>query len=256
MFRVASESHFARWECRQDNGYLYPDSDLYGYGEQMKRTRWLLVAGVVLLLASSTLFALFFFRGASINSPTSTIRVACVGDSITEGTGYVDDLRMMLGVNYTVGNFGVGGASVSELKPYMSQPEFQEAEDFQPDIVVIMLGTNDAPAIPTGHIVNFTGNYEQLIRAFQVLPSKPEIWLVKPPPIFNNGTRLSTSFFVQEVIPRIEQVANETGLPLIDVYTPLLSHPEYFLDGVHAYGEGARIVATQVFDAITDNAKS
>jgi lysophospholipase L1-like esterase len=178
--------------------------------------------------------------------------VACVGDSITEGTAYPNDLSTLLGANYSVGNFGVGGASVSleSEKPYMNQPIFQEAKEFLPNIVIIMLGTNDATAVPTEHILNFTSDYARLIGEFKALASKPRIWLVKPPPIFNNGTGLSTPYFVQEVIPRIEQAANETALPLIDVYTPLASHPEYFLDGVHPNGEGTKIVATEIFHAI------
>jgi lysophospholipase L1-like esterase len=223
----------------------------------MKPTRTLLlVVGVTLLLASSILLALLLLRGGS--GIGTQIRVACIGDSITEGTGYVNDLSELLGGNYSVRNFGVGGATVSResSKPYMNQTTFQEAEGFQPNIVVVMLGTNDAVATPTGQILNFTNDYEKLISEFQTLASKPEIWLVKPPPIFNDGTGLSTPYFVQEVIPRIEHVANETGLPLIDVYTPLLSHPEYFPDGVHPYGEGAQIIANEVFQAITANVKS
>jgi sialate O-acetylesterase len=178
-----------------------------------------------------------------------------VGDSITDGSGYVNDLSTLLGVNYTVGNFGVGGACVSQgsKKPYANLPQFEGVKGFLPDIVVIMLGTNDAPETPTGSIVNFTRDYKTLITGFQASASRPEIWLVKLPPIFNNTEGFSSQFLLQEVIPRIEQVANQTGLPLIDVYTPLASHPEYFPDGVHPYGEGARIIATEVFNAITAN---
>lgn len=225
-------------------------------GRKMRTTRtWLLGIGGALLLASSILFALFFTRGGSGNSLVPTIRVACVGDSITDASGYVNDLWTLLDGNYTVGNFGVGGATVSQgdKKPYASLPEFEGVKGFRPDIVVIMLGTNDAPEIYSQGISTFTSDYEALIRGFQNATSKPDVWLVKPPPIFNNTEGFSSQFLLQEVIPRIEQVANQTGLPLIDVYTPLASHPEYFPDGVHPYGEGARIIATEVFNAITAN---
>ena len=83
------------------------------------------------------------------------IRVACVGNSITEEF-YPDDLWMLLGANYTVGNFGVGGASVSldSEKPYMNESAFQDAKEFQPNIVIIMLGTKDA--CPDLHPFNAT----------------------------------------------------------------------------------------------------
>lgn len=216
------------------------------------RKRSIVFIAILLAIIAIVLISLFYLFGIG-NQPKNTIRVACVGDSITEGTKYPYDLAALLGTNYSVSNFGVGGASVSRgsEKAYMNQPEFEEAKDSLPDIVIIMLGTNDAPLIPTEHILNFTADYEELIGEFKAVTSKPEIWLVKPPPIFSNGTGLSPSYFVQEVIPRIEQVANETSTPLIDVYSPLVNHPEYFSDGVHPNGEGSEIVATTIFKAMT-----
>lgn len=74
------------------------------------------------------------------------IRVACVGDSITQGSGYPAKLQVLLGTNYSVGNFGVSGSTVTlnSTKPYMNQTAFEKAQQFQPKVVVIMLGTNDA----------------------------------------------------------------------------------------------------------------
>jgi lysophospholipase L1-like esterase len=216
-----------------------------------------LVIGVVLMIVSSIVVALSLERNNQ-NSLAGTIRVACIGDSITEGTEYPNDLWMLLGTNRTVGNFGYGGSTVSleSDTPYMNQSEFEQAKRFQPNIVIIMLGTNDATATPTQHIQKFVDDYKKLINEFQTLPSKPKIWLVKPPPIFNNGTGLSTPYFEQAIIPRIEQVATETGLPLIDVYSSLASHPEYFWDGVHPNNEGANVIATTIYNAIVLEDKS
>ena len=76
---------------------------------------------------------------------TGPIRIACVGDSITEVSGYPSHLQSLLGAQYLVENFGVSGATVllDSWRPYMDQPEFQSAKEFQPDIIVIILGTND-----------------------------------------------------------------------------------------------------------------
>jgi acyl-CoA thioesterase-1 len=240
-----------------DTGPIYNQAQfVWTEAAIMKATNpWLLAIGIVLLLASSILFTISIHSIDGSNVEAGMIRIACVGDSITEGTRYPNDLSTMLGSNYSVRNFGAGATTVSleSDKPYMDQPAFQSAKEFLPNIVIIMLGTNDAPAIPTQHILNFTSDYETLIRAFQILSSKPQIWLVKPPPIFDNALGLNASYFLQEVIPRIENVANETGLPLIDVYTQLVGHPEYFSDGVHPNSDGARIVASRVFDAITSH---
>jgi lysophospholipase L1-like esterase len=180
------------------------------------------------------------------------IRVACVGDSITEGSEYPNDLWMLLGKNYTVGNFGHGGTTVSldTSTSYMSQPTFQEAKEYQPEIVIIMLGTNDA--LPSFHNYNssFEDDYTKLISEFQGLASKPQIWLVLPPPILKNGTGLSTEFFEQNVVPNIEQVANKTNLPTINVYSASVNHPEYFPDGVHPNSEGSQLIANEVYKSI------
>jgi lysophospholipase L1-like esterase len=74
-----------------------------------------------------------------------------------------------------------------------------------------------------------------------------------PPPIFENNLNLTSTIYTQEIIPAIQQVANSMGLPLIDVYTPLVNHPEYFPDGVHPNSEGAQIIANTVYNAITSS---
>src|SRR3990170_5186671 len=158
----------------------------------------------------------------------------------------------MLGGNYTVGNFGFVGSTVlsNTSKTYINQTAFQRAKESQPDIVVIMLGSNDAHTGYYLSIGSFVADYERLIGEFQALGSKPEILLVKPPPIFTNEFNLSNANLVEGVIPRIEQVAEELGLPTIDAYTPFANHPGYFLDGVHLTQEGARIIASEVYNGI------
>ena len=180
------------------------------------------------------------------------IRIACVGDSITGGTQYPGDLGMLLGENYTVGNFGVDGSTVTldSDNPYINNSAFQEAKEFQPNIVIIMLGTNDAN--PTIRQVNgsFANDYVKLVEEFQALSSKPKIYLVKPPPIFSNVTALSAEYFRETVIPTIEQVANQTNLPIIDVYSALANYSEFFRDGVHPDEQGAILIANEIYKAI------
>jgi lysophospholipase L1-like esterase len=211
-----------------------------------------LLAIVVALLIVAVMGTLFVQMIQNQKKSSNTIRIACVGDSITEGSEYPNDLWMLLGKNYALGNFGHGGTTVSLNTPnsYMKEPTFQEAKDFQPNIVIIMLGTNDA--LSSFHIYNsfFVDDYLKLINEFQALASKPRIWLVLPPPIFNNGTGLSTEFFEQNVIPNIERAANKTNLPIINVYTALINHPECFPDGVHPNNKGSQLIAKEVFNAI------
>jgi lysophospholipase L1-like esterase len=135
--------------------------------EKVKQTKKLQLLAVfaVILIISSGLIALYFENFGNSPHVGSVTRVACVGDSITEGFGYPDKLEKMLGNNYTVGNFGVGGSTVllSSGKSYINQSVMQRAKEYQPDIVVIMLGTNDAVPAYYQHIEKFVNDYKTLI---------------------------------------------------------------------------------------------
>ena len=87
------------------------------------------------------------------------IKVACVGDSLTEGytsTGansgkkgpnaYPARLQSLLGSGYEVKNFGETGAFLMEgtSNPYKSGTEYEQSKAYNADIVIIMLGTNDS----------------------------------------------------------------------------------------------------------------
>lgn len=198
---------------------------------------------MVILFASLTSYI--------VVTQNKTIRVACVGDSITSDTLYPNDLQVLLGDKYAVVNFGVGRTTVSLQfeKPYFNQTDAQYAHLFEPDIVVIMLGTNDA-YLSTEERSNFINDYRKLVDSFQTLSSKPKIFIVMPPPAFDNPTGLNASIVENDVLPLIKQTASNLNLPLIDAHTVLLGHPEDFKDGVHPNSKGAEVIATTIFNAI------
>ena len=213
-----------------------------------KKNSRLFVIGSAILLAASGIIAFF------ILAPSSAIRVACVGDSLTQSTEYPYHLWMLLGTSeYTVRNYGAGATTVSldSETPYMNMSVFQSALDFQPDIVIIMLGTNDAQ--PSLHKFNasFVGDYVKIVAAFQGLSIDPEIYVVLPPPIFSDQDgKMDPEYFKSTIIPSIEQAAKENDLPIIDVYSALAGYPNYFPDGVHANSEAAELIANEVYKAM------
>lgn len=207
----------------------------------------------VIVIGSLVLMPMFFGVRGTKKNLDRFIRVACVGDSITESSGYPESLQMMLGTDYYVRNFGVSGSTVllSSDRPYVNQIEYQYSQSFQPSIVIIMLGTNDARASLNQTISNFSIDYKKLIGEYQALANNPDIWLVKPPPILENELYLRNMQLQQVIIPQIDQIANELDLPIIDVNSPLTGYPEYFGDGVHPSIEAAMIIATAINEAIT-----
>jgi len=217
----------------------------------------LLLTSIILLFTSLGMITHFIGQ----NKP-GNIRIACIGDSLTESTEYPNNLSNKLGDNYTLCNFGVSATTVNLASgiSYMDTDAFQDAIDFNPNIVIIMLGTNDARPDLIQHNGTFINDYITLIQAFQKLPSNPKIWLVLPPPVFSDQTwPLNPEYFKQTILPNIKQVANQTNLPLIDVYSLLIDYSQYFPDGIHpketrGYSgnePAAQIIATAIHNAIT-----
>jgi acyl-CoA thioesterase-1 len=206
------------------------------------------IVAVLLLLVGFETYLL-----VTRNSESSVpIRVACVGDSITAGTEYPVYLWELLGSGYVVGNFGVGGATVAKDtgSSWVNETGFSVSLFFKPNIVILALGTNDANTNYNETNASFVADYLALIDEFKALSSKPSLYLMLPPPIFPNNGNLSYTLLQNFVIPSIHQVASQSGLAIIDAYSPLLDHSEYFADGVHPSVEGARIIAQEVHNSI------
>jgi lysophospholipase L1-like esterase len=216
----------------------------------MNRSVKLLAVAVAALIVLSGAEAYIIQTSPLGASEPEPVRVACVGDSLTRGTEYTLFLWDQLGSGYIISDFGVGGTTVSTAsdKPYMNESAFQLAQSFQPDIVIIMLGTNDAGLSESADA--FTADYITLIGAFEALPTKPAVFVVQPPPIVNS-TALSNSRLTGTLIPAIAEVADQTGATLVDTYTPMLNHGGDYTDGVHPNADGAKIIADTIYGILS-----
>jgi acyl-CoA thioesterase-1 len=192
------------------------------------------------------------------------IRVACVGDSITYGHGIKDrehdsypaQLAVLLGEKWQVRNFGVNGATVFKKgsRPYSLQPVYRDALVFEPDVVIIKLGTNDtSPANWPHHKEMFFSDYVDLIHSFRRLKSKPRVYLCRPVPLFRDrGKTYDTDIILtEEIIPRINEAACDESLPVIDLYAALAGSTDLLPDGVHPDAVGAGIMAKTIYTKLT-----
>jgi len=196
----------------------------------------------------------------TIAEQAEKIRVACVGDSITFGAGVKDRAKNsypkvlggLLGDKYDVRNYGVNGATLLKKgnKPWWNLKAFKDATAFNPNVVVIKLGTNDSKPPNWKHKGEFAGDLAALVEHFQGLDSKPAIYLCSPAPVAKDRWGINEKTVKGEVIPITEKVAKDGGLTVIDVYSALKPHPELIPDGVHPNVEGAKILAKTVFDAV------
>ena len=117
---------------------------------------------------------------------TDAIRVACIGNSITEGYGidmcgaygYPAELQKILGKDYWVKNFGVSSRTMLNKGdyPYMNELAWQDAQAFKPDVVIIKLGTNDSKPENWQYGAEFRQDLEQMILTLRpmVLPCFPK----------------------------------------------------------------------------------
>jgi acyl-CoA thioesterase-1 len=222
------------------------------------KTKMKRLAVVIALMISVPVMAGFQSMNLQNKDIFIPIRVACVGDSITAITGYPSDLQSLLGTNYSVGSFGVTGSTVllNSWKPYMDQPAFKTALDFRPNIVFIMLGTNDDLQDLRQYNESFEDDYSKLIVSFQRLDSKPQIWIMTPPPIFNNSSDLSNEYLAQTLVPDIENLTNSLNLPTININSAFGNHTDYFTDGLHPNSQGATLIASEAYEAVNTQQNS
>ena len=197
------------------------------------------------------------FKNDRVSEP-APIRVACIGDSITFGANiqnrahdsYPADLQRMLGKRYEVENFGVSGANLIKKgdKPYWQESEFLVATTFAPDIVIILLGTNDTKPQNWQYKSEFSADFQGLIGHFAALSSKPKIWICIPVPVYKSNWGINQPA-LDELMPMIRRIAKAEKVPVIDLFAALSNRPDFFADGIHPNEKGAECIA----DAICKN---
>ncbi len=210
-------------------------------------------------------------------STKEKIKIACVGDSITYGArlddpdsdSYPAQLQKLLGDDYAVENFGVGGCTLIRKGIPTVWNELPKIKAANPDIIVISLGTNDTCGYGTcgdrkcwEYKDEFESDYRDLIDELSQLPSDPQIFLCAPSPMVLETPGLDAERIaglkvrkprLQELISMTKKVAAEKNVHFIDLNGPLDHRPELFTesDGVHPNKEGYEAIAKLVAKELT-----
>lgn len=185
-------------------------------------------------------------------------KVACVGDSITWGFtilnpgkhGYPAVLQRLLGEDYEVRNFGYNDAAArfDAETPYVAKKVYKDSLAWEPDIVILMLGTNDTKPWNWNPEV-FRRDYARIVDSYLALPSHPRVVLVAPIRIFRvirvPIIALNPDVLEEGVRPAIHEIAEQKGLQIIDLYG-LFDSARYCRDGIHPQRHGARMLAETV----------
>ena len=209
---------------------------------------------------------------------TDAVKVACIGNSITDGHGidmasvfgYPAQLQKILGKDYWVKNFGVGARTMLNKGdyPYMNELAWKDAQAFDPDIVVIKLGTNDSKPENWQYGAEFKKDLQQMITTLRpdlaqpvkkkgkkvaALPARPQIYLCTPIPAFKPSWNISDSVIVNNIIPIQQEVAKQYGLQVIDLHTLFAEDGDKMQgDGIHPDGKGVRRMAEIIAGAIKE----
>jgi sialate O-acetylesterase len=205
---------------------------------------------------------------------TSPIRVACLGDSITAGArvepqteSYPARLQGLLGDDFDVRNFGIGGATLIKTGRPNIWRNLDAVKRFEPHIAIISLGTNDTVGGNRKNweqIERFDDDYSELIKTLAELPSMPRIVLCTPTAMVLKTPGLSKQRLanlterkprLRELCERIRKLAEkhaDQNVSLLELNAVLQDRPELLSegDGVHPNVEGYLAIAQAVADHI------
>lgn len=193
--------------------------------------------------------------------------IACVGDSITYGCTlplffhkrYPAVLQQMLGNDVQVAAFGVNDRTLQSTgnKPYRKEKVFIQSKTFEPDTVIILLGTNDSKDSNWVSAEVFLEQYKELLNEYRVTPANPRILVCTPPCAFKpvnrffyitNDARLDR---IPEISELVKRVADDEACELVDLYSLTKAHRNLFgPDGLHPSAAGAKAIASEIFRVV------
>jgi len=189
------------------------------------------------------------------------IRVVCVGNSITEGAGltnpsveaYPIQLANLLGNNYSLLNCGVSGRTMLKHgdAPFWNESKYTQAKAFDPNILIIALGTNDSKSWNWKYKSEFYTDYAAMTGEFRKNGKNPQIFVCIPPPAFIGNFSISDSVIRNEIQPLVDSLCTTLGTSKIDFFHQMITFGSYFGDGIHPSKDGAKIMAQIAYNAIT-----
>ena len=196
-------------------------------------------------------------------------RIACLGDSITQGSGASSSdktwpalLEASLGYDYEVYNFGKSGRTMIEGdKWYQDTSQWRDALSSKADVVLIALGTNDAKFPENwgaSHVEEtFVATYLEMIEMIRVQMKPRAIYVLVPIPQLRAGSDWNDPSIINEVLPSLVAcVAREANISgFVDLQRGFQgnsgTNPNLYDDIIHPNDKGYAVIAEQVEGGIS-----
>lgn len=205
----------------------------------------------------------------------SSLSIAAVGDSTTIGVGaentgtgnYVAQLERKLktdfsAVSWDIRNFGASGHALQRNSntPYWNSSLYELSKSFNPDVVLIMLGTNDAKTVNRNGVTAFMKDYADLVNEYRSLPSSPKVYLMTPvamgldPDAGNNfsGEFKGGAVYISEITKAIKDYGEAQGLNVIDINALTTPYQNLIPDGIHPNENGYKLIADAVYNTLIE----
>ena len=106
----------------------------------------------------------------------------------------------------------------------------------------------------------FRRDFSDLVTSFRAMPSRPNVFLVLPPPLYTDGAYTMNKTLINAVLPRLlRRIASESlALPPIDAYSPFAARCDpasqhwcdWTVDGCHPNDHGYLQLASGVAEAL------
>lgn len=213
------------------------------------------------------------------NKADGKVNIACVGDSITYGTITADPtnpiedisatayptklqekLNKRYGDKFEVTNYGHAGAYIADFDRsnanalrYCYTSEYNKLRKDKPEVVILMLGTNDIGYITDGEAcAELEKAYSELIGDIKLLKSNPVVFVCTP---IVRLTAYSSYLALDALNNAIIRAANSQKAYVIDTYNITKEYFEaalYESDGLHPDADGYIYLADTIMGAIAD----
>lgn len=209
----------------------------------------------------------------SLKGEKKIIKIGCVGDSITYGTGSTDPsmdsypvyLQRMLGYDYYLEKYGAPSNSLIETDDptFLKHAYFQQSVSARLDVVIIMLGTNDCRSqkwADSAHKdwkdpnrkATFLESGQKMIDTYRAKNKNIQIIWATCPTVPQDQWLGSdwTARLKRYGNPAIQTLAKNNHCSVIDIFTYSEKHPEMFEggDGLHCKDEGYKVLAQGFYE--------